>query len=104
MKSKVVVGERRDVAVAKQGSNTEEIVREIFVAEDEREERDVGAGKGDESQCNGHDELTIGDLELRSSYCGGKFVVECSMWASDSRMRMCVAPLSGMNETAVSRL
>ena len=72
MESEVVVGERRGVAVAKQGSNAEEIVREIVVAEDERAERDVGAGKGDESRCNGHDELTIGDLELRSSYVWGK--------------------------------
>jgi hypothetical protein len=30
--------------------------------------------------------------------CGAKVVVECSMWASESRMRMCVAPLSGMKE------
>ena len=72
MKSKVVVGERRGVAVAKQGSNTEEIVREIFVAEDERAKRDVGAGEGDESRCYGHDELTIGDLEVGSSYVLGK--------------------------------
>ena len=72
VESEVVVGERRGVAVAKQGSNTEEIVREIFVAEDERTKRDVGAGKGDESRCYGHDELTIGDLEMRSSCVRGK--------------------------------
>ena len=60
------------VAVAKHGSNTEEIVREIFVAEDERAKRDVGAGKGDESRCYGHDELAIGDLEMRSSCVRGK--------------------------------
>ncbi len=58
--------------MAKQGNNTEEVVREIVVAEDERAERDVGVGKGDESRCNGHDELTIGDLELRSSCVRGK--------------------------------
>ena len=34
---------------------------------------------------------------------GGNGATEDSMSASDSRMRICVAPLSGMKETAVSR-
>jgi hypothetical protein len=55
-----------------------------------------------------HDANGTMNCLLTTSKCGvrvwgGNVATEDSMSASDSRMRMCVAPLSGMNETAVSR-
>ncbi len=74
-----------------------------MVAEYVRAECNVGVGESDDPGCERDDELFVGDFEVWSAGVRREGVIEGSMSASDSRMRMCVAPLSGMKKTVVSR-
>ncbi len=76
--------------------DAEQVIGEVVIAEQVRADDDVGVGKRDESRCNGDDEFPIGDFKLWSAGVG-------KISASASRIRMWVAPLSGMNDTAVLR-
>ncbi len=105
VQGKVVFSERSCVAVPK-GSDAEEIVHEVMIAEYEGAECNVGIGERDETRCDRHDELTIRDFELRSSrvWCESRSRVKYVGVGLRIRIYMCGATVGDEGDGGVAMI